>query len=134
MKYMVVLLAVSISLGMVGCKPDLTVESLDITWDETEKSAMAEISNIGNADAGKFLVYFNPEEDPVSSNHRPQVSVPVPSLAKGVTITINADFEPLAHPDNDSLANVFKVVVIADPKNMVEESNEANNEMEQPLP
>jgi hypothetical protein len=114
-------------------KPDLTVKNLDVTWDG-EKRAKATISNIGTKDAGNFMVYFNGEEDPVSPNRRPQVSHNVPALAKGDSIVLEADFAPLAHPDNNNLGNVKKILVIADPKDTVEELNENNNEAEMPLP
>ncbi|MBA7597252.1 hypothetical protein ES703_04254 [subsurface metagenome] len=126
--------------AFVGCKPDLVVKKFDETnvtweWEKTneepaKKEAIALIANIGNKGAGEFMVYFNAEEDPVSPNRRPQVSHHVSSLAKGNSITLKADFAPLAHPDNDSLRNVYKILVIADPKNMVEESNKNNNEKE----
>jgi len=115
---------------LVACRPDLVVKNLDVTWNAANKKAEAEIANIGNKDAGSFMVYFNGEEDPVSPRHRPQVSHNVPSLAKGDSITLDADFAPLAHPDNNNLGNVYKILVLADAKNTVKESNEDNNEKE----
>ncbi len=120
--------------AFLGCKPDLVVTNLDVTWDAGNKKAKAEITNIGNKDAGAFLVYFNGEEDPISPNRRPQVSHNIPNLAKGNSIVLEADFAPLAHPDNNNLGNVKSILVIADPKNMVEENNENNNEKVFPLP
>jgi hypothetical protein len=122
------------SLLFIGCKPDLVVKRVDVTWDATEKKAEAEVANIGNKDAGNFLVYFNGEEDPISPNHKPQVRKDVPGLAKGDSIILEADFAPLAHPDNNNLGNVYKILVIADPKNQIEEKNENNNEMEAIIP
>lgn len=118
---------------LVGCKPDLVVKNLNVTWDVTNKKAKAEIANIGNKDAGSFIVYFNGVEDPVSPNRRPQVSNNIPTLAKGNSIILEADFAPLAHPDNNNLGNVYKILVLVDPKNTVEESNENNNEKEVPI-
>lgn len=117
-----------------GCKPDLTVTELDVTWDDADKIAVAKIKNIGDANAGPFMVYFNGEEDPVSPNHRPQVRENLPGLDKGASIELTANFAPLAHPDNMNLANVKKIVVLVDPKSMVQESNENNNSMEEPVP
>jgi len=113
-----------------GCAPDLTVRNIDVNWDALNKNASAEIANIGNKDATRFLVYFNGDEDPVSPNRRPQVSHNVPGLAQGQSVVLEADFAPLAHPDNNNLENVFKITVIADPKYMVAESNENNNNQE----
>ncbi|VAX32735.1 hypothetical protein MNBD_NITROSPIRAE02-1490, partial [hydrothermal vent metagenome] len=93
-----------------------------------------EIANIGNKDAGTFMVYFNGDEDPESPNHRPQVRYNIPGLAKGAAITLDADFAPLAHPDNNYLRNVYKITVLVDPKGMVKESNENNNVKEFMLP
>lgn len=118
----------------VGCEADLTVKDGEVNWDATNKKAKAEIANIGNKDAGNFLVYFNGDEDPVSPNRRPQVSHDVPGLAKGESIILEADFAPLAHPDNDSLRNVYQITVIADPKEMVKEKNENNNVKELQIP
>jgi subtilase family serine protease len=126
--------AVLLSFSLTGCAPDLTVRVLNTAWNETTKSATATIENIGSRDAGIFMVYFDGEENPVSSNHRPQVRLNVPGLAKGVSVALTADFAPLAHPDNANLGNVYKIKVMADPKNMVEESNETNNTMEKQVP
>jgi hypothetical protein len=118
----------------MGCEPDLTVKSLDVTWDGVSQKAAALIQNIGKGYAGQFMVYFNAEENPVSMNDRPQVSLTVDSLAPGASISLGADFHPLASMNNSYLGNVYKIVVVADPKDMVKESNENNNEMEQAVP
>lgn len=113
--------------ALVGCMPDLTVKNLDVTWDASNKKAEAKIANIGNRDAGNFMVYFNGDENPESGNHRPQVRHNVPGLAKRASIILDANFAPLAHPDNNNLGRIFKITVLADPKGMVKESNEHNN-------
>lgn len=115
---------------LAACRPDLVVKNLEVTWNAENKKAKAEIANIGNKDAGSFMVYFNGEENPVSPNHRPQVSHDVQSLAKGDSITLEADFAPLAHQDNIYLGRVYKILVMADPKNTVAEKNENNNDKE----
>ena len=120
--------------ALVGCTPDLVVKNLDVTWDAANKRAEAEIANIGNGDAGNFMVYFNGDENPESMNHRPQVRHNVPGLAKGASITLHANFAPLAHPDNNNLGRIFQITVLADPKGMVKESNESNNTKEKPIP
>jgi len=136
-------LALIFLFAFLGCAPDLVVKDLQLNWDPeplpplgsgVNKKAKAEIANIGNKDAGRFLVYFDGEEDPVSPTRRPQVSKDVPHLAKGDSIHLEADFAPLAHRDNNYLENVKKILVIADPKGMVKEKNENNNEREIPVP
>ena len=93
---------VAIFLG-TGCAADLVVEQVNINWIAPDKSAEATITNIGNQDAGEFLVYFNGDEFPVSRNRRPQIRHTVTSLGAGASITLAADFAPLAHPDNSNL-------------------------------
>jgi hypothetical protein len=127
-------LVVILMFASTGCVPDLVVKNLDVNWDVSNKKARAEITNIGNKDAGNFLVYFNGDENPVSPNRRPQVPHNVAGLAQGDSVVLESDFAPLAHPDNNNLGNVYKITVIADPKNMVTESNENNNNKEVPIP
>jgi len=128
MKKIVILAAFFASIVcLVGCAPDLMVSDLKVTWNDTEKMAVAEISNTGKEDAGAFTVHFNGDELPVSSNWRPQVIHSLPGLTQGESIVLEANFGPLAHPDNMNLANVYQVSVLVDPNNMVEESNEGNN-------
>ena len=123
-------LVLILSVAFIGCTPDLVVKNLDVNWGVSNKKAKVEIVNIGNKDAGKFLVYFNGDENPESPNRRPQVSRNVPGLAQGASVVLEADFAPLAHPDNNNLGNVYMITVIADPKHQVKESNENNNEEE----
>jgi len=110
-----------------GCATDLVVDQVTIDWTAPQRTAEATISNIGNQDAGEFLVYFNGDEFPVSRNRRPQIRHTVTGLNAGASTTLVADFAPLAHPDNDNLANVYQITVLVDPKKMVAESNESNN-------
>ena len=110
-----------------GCAPDLVVEQVSIDWIAPQRTAEATISNIGNQDAGEFLVYFNGDEFPVSKNRRPQIRHSVTGLNAGASTTLVADFAPLAHLDNDNLANIYQISVLVDPKKMLTESNESNN-------
>jgi len=111
--------------------PDLTVINVvvDWDWDTTIKQAKAEIANIGDKDAENIMVYFNAEENPVSPNYRPQLQGSIPSLAIGDSIWLDADFDPLKRSENNYLGNVYKICVIADPKHLIKEKNENNNEM-----
>jgi len=124
------LLLLVLLVALAGCKPDLTVTNTQVTWDTTAKKARATIANVGTKDAGPFLVYFNADENPVSQNYRPQVTHNVTGLAKGESIVLQADFAGLARPENSYLRNVYRITVIADPKGMVDEANENNNEGE----
>lgn len=126
--------ALILSVAFVGCTPDLAVKSMDVDWTVSNKQARVEIVNLGNKDAGEFLVYVNGDENPVSPNRRPQVSHTVPGLAQGASLVLESDFTPLAHSDNSNLGNVYKITVIIDPKHMVKESDEDNNEEELRLP
>ncbi len=119
-------------LMLTGCA-DLVVKEVTVNWDSANKQATATIANEGLRDAGNFMVYFNADESPVSHNHRPQVRHNVPGLDRGDSIVLSADFAPLAHPDNSHLGNVYQVTVLADPKSMVRESNENNNNKTVPL-
>lgn len=138
MKVLLVMLTFFLSVAIAGCTPDLVVKDSSVDWelDSPNKRAYAkaEIANVGNKDAGNFMVYFNGEEDPVSTNHRPQVRHNVPGLAKGSSIVLEADFADLAHPDNQDLGNVKKICIFVDPKNMVNEKDENNNEKCIPVP
>ena len=113
--------------AMFGCTPDLAVTDLEVTWNAAERKAVAQITNLGNQGAGEFLVYFNGDESPESPNRRPQVRHTVPALSAGASVTLEANFGPLAHPDNADLGSVYQISVLADAKGMVQESNEDNN-------
>lgn len=125
MKPHILILSV-VLVALTGCA-DLVVKNLEVDWESGNRIATAEIANIGSKDAGSFMVYFNGDEDPESQNHRPQVRHNVPGLDGGDSVVLTADFAPLAHPDNNSLANIYQITVLVDPKGMVKESNENNN-------
>ena len=89
--------------------PDLIVKNLEIIWEENEKYANITIGNIGNKDSDRFMVYFDLEENPVSSNHRPQERIWIERIAAGDEITLeHIDFQHLAHVDNHNLENQQK--------------------------
>jgi hypothetical protein len=117
--------------------PDIVV-SAAVAWNGASKLVNVMVSNIGNAPAGNFLVYVNAEENPVSQNHRPQISHQVSALEAGASIELPlSDFTPLEHPDNHNLQNVYAITVIADPKGMVAECDsigELNNRVTITLP
>lgn len=112
--------------SLAGCA-DLVVTDLDVTWDDANKTATAEVENTGTRAAGEFVVEFRGDEDPVSPARRPERSITVPGLGTGESVTLTADFAPLAHPDNSNLANVYQITVEADATGRVQELNEGNN-------
>lgn len=126
---------IALSLFMVaftGCGPDLIIEDeYNLEWpdDGGEKKITITVSNIGTKDSGEFLVYIDLDEDPVSSNHRPQATRKIENLSPGESLEINENLSPLAHPDNSNLANVYRITVTADPKSMVVELDETNNKL-----
>ena len=129
MKNLSLTLSILLCCFLAGCvkKPNLVVQNLQVTWNAQSKTAVATIANTGNASAGSFFVYFDGDENPVSQNYRPQVTVNVAGLAAGASTTLNADFGPLARPQNFNLSNVHSITVAADPKNAIAESNETDN-------
>lgn len=112
--------------------PDLRVTDQLVQWTDAQKRVVTRVENVGDANAGPFLVYVDGEEDPVSPNHRPQVRHAIAGLAVGDWVKLASDFAPLAHPDNLELASVHHVHTIVDPKGMVREVNEENNEWVSP--
>ena len=133
------MLAVAVLFGVLlaGCHgPDLVVDGTpDVDWDLANDKAEVSVTvkNKGDRDAGQFLVYVDADEDPVSSNHRPQLHFTVEQLAAGESITLEDSFIPLKHPANANLANVDEIHVIVDPKSMVKEKSENNNEAKVPV-
>jgi hypothetical protein len=112
-------------------KPELQVQDLQVQWTADVQQVSFTVINKGLADAGSFMVYVNPMEDPISPNHRPQRRKNVDGLAAGESLEFqNLDLSDLAHPDNAFLANVQSIQVVVDPKGMVEECQEGNNSAE----
>lgn len=118
---------------LFGCAPDLSVRRLEVNWDNANKNVKADIENQGNKDAGSFRVHIKGVEDPESPTHKPEISRDVANLARHQVTTINADFAPLAHQDNDNLGNIHTIRVVVDPDNIVKESKENNNVKEYPI-
>jgi len=117
---------------LVSCSnplPDLSVRNSEmrVTWNETTKQTIAVVRNLGNATAYNFRVYVDYREFPVSQNYLPQNTFGPFDLRASDSLTIVANAQPLARPENNYLRNVRTVIVRADPKLMVEESNEYNN-------
>src|SRR6266571_1535974 len=129
MKYTLLLMPMLLSSCANLVVTDVRVNS----WNISNKSVSATIENrcwlgpVFCKDAGKFEVYFDGEEVPISPNYRPQVSKSVANLGRGDSITLNADFTPLARIENNYLWNVTDIRVTADPKYEVTEFSENDN-------
>ncbi|MEN6386854.1 MAG: CARDB domain-containing protein [Phycisphaerales bacterium] len=119
---------------LAGCQPDLKISKFDIDWNDDVKKVNARIKNTGGEGTGPFTVNINAIEEPTSINHRPVITKEIPNLGKNDYIDINADFAPLAHPDNADLKNVKKIQIVVDPTGMVKESNKNNNTEEKSVP
>lgn len=115
-----------------GCTANLVTSEVNVDWDDA-KLAAAKIENLGNKDAGPFLVYFDGDENPESQKRRPQVRHYVPGPGEGESITLQGDFAPLSHPQNSNLDNIYQITVYTDPMGMVDESNENDNVLSVPL-
>jgi hypothetical protein len=116
-----------VRLNRCALMPDLVITRLNVTWNNSDHQARLTVKNIGKRTAGAFMLYVTPDENPTSNNHRPQRRYDINGLRPGEARSINADFDALAHPDNNNLNNVYRVVAHADPKNQVKECNENNN-------
>lgn len=130
------------SVALTACvtaPPNLIARGMNVTWDANRHTVESFVTNerrTGGAPAaaGAFMVYIDPDENPVSPNHRPQDRNNVDGLAASATTTSTSDFSPLAHAQNAHLANVRSITLRADPKTMVAESDETDNVLTTPLP
>ena len=111
-----------------GCLPDLTISD-DYTLNQlTDGTKLkVEVQNIGTAAAGPFLVYFNACADEAGQNIISQENKSFSGLAAG-----GADSRTVVFPA--SVTGYHWIIVIADSKNTVEESNEDNNVLTVPVP
>ena len=134
---LLIIFACSLLVFLSACDsngPDLIVDHISVTnWDNSEMRSNVAIKNIGNETAQNVRVYFNLEEDPESSNHRPQYSKVVdnilPNEQKSWSVFWNHPVNGLQHPDNQNLGNVTGITIIVDPKSEIVELDEANNSM-----
>ena len=116
-----------------GCKPDLVVE--EAGYDSSARTVTVKVTNVGNADAGEFMIYIHIFAVDASSSANPKAIYDqyVPSLETNETVSfLNVS---LSDFDNRGL-NVdsptpFRLVVRADPKEDVDETDETNNDWEQ---
>ena len=131
MKYTLLLMPTVMLLS--GCA-NLVVTDIRVnSWNTNNKSVTATIENkcwlgyIFCKDAEQFKVYFDGEELPTSATYRPQASKSIAELRRYDSITLDADFTPLARIENNYLWNVTEIRVTADAKDEVTEFSEDDN-------
>jgi len=113
-----------------GCKPDLVVKEANINF--TDKAVRVRIANIGSRDAGRHLTYIeiNQVTSPESAKPESQFSADVPGIVRGgVWDSGPIPFSRFSSRPGIDLNSLTKanLVVRADAKDMVVESNENNN-------
>jgi hypothetical protein len=129
-KRIIVLLAMS-WMGLVGCKPNLVIKTKPVI-DFTAKTIEVEVANIGKGPAGSHLTYIeiNDINAPDSRKPQAQFGANVSGIAAGEAWNSGAipfsKFSSTRGLDLNSLTTA-NVVVRADAKNMVKETNEADN-------
>lgn len=129
-KYFIILVAISL-LGILGCKPNLVVKP-DPEVDYDAKTVKISVSNIGKKAAGMQLTYIeiNAVDAEESVKPQSQFSVSVPAIDAGDKWESDAiHFSKFSSPRGLDLMTLteMNLVVRADAKNMVEESNEQDN-------
>jgi hypothetical protein len=116
--------------GLTGCAPNLVVREVAI--DFTEKTVRVSVENVGNMNAGQHLTYIeiNAVTAPASAKPQSQYSARVNGIAAGATWDSGAiPFSSFSSPRGLDLTalTTANVVIRADAKNMVKESNENDN-------
>ncbi len=130
MKMFILAFLAMVVLISAGCKPDLVVESAEIDFDAQIVNVI--IANIGDKDAGNHLTYIeiNQVDAPHSAKPEAQYRANISGIAKGETWDsgpISFDkFSTRPTIDLNSLITA-NLVVRADAKDMVKESDENNN-------
>jgi len=128
-KYLIPLLAISF-LGLAGCAPNLVVE--EATIDFSTKTVTTTVKNIGNKNAGPHLTYIEINEvgAPEAVTPQSQFSVNVAGIEAGGSWSSGPiSFSAFSSPRglNLSTLTTANLVVRADAKNTVKESNEDDN-------
>lgn len=128
-KYFILLVAISL-MGFLGCAPNLVVRKA--TVDFPAKTAEVEVANIGKKSAGSHLTYIEINEVGAAAAAKPQsqYSASVSGIGAGQSWKSGPiSFSKFSSPrglDLNSLTSA-NLVVRADAKNMVKESNEGDN-------
>lgn len=128
-KYSVLLLTIGFSV-LTGCKPNLIVQSAAI--DFGAKTVSITEKNNGKKEAGAHLTYIEINQVGVADAAKPQsqYSVHVPVIAADSSWSSGAiSFGSFSSPRGLDILSLTtaNLVVRADAKNMVKESNESDN-------
>ncbi len=130
MKNYAVLLVVVSFLGLAGCAPNLVVQ--DATIDFSAKTVNVKVGNIGNGHAGSHLTYIEINSVSATGAMKPQsqFSANISGIPAGDSwssgIVHFSSFSSTRGLDLFTLTTA-NLVVRADAKNMVKESNEGDN-------
>lgn len=133
MKKCIIMMLVAISVGCTpgcGTKPNLVVKKATISFDVN--TVTVEVANIGDGDAGTHLTYIEINQVGVADSEKPQsqYSAEVSGIAAGDTWNSGpipfGEFSSPRGLDLDSLTSA-NLVVSADAKDLVSESNESDN-------
>ena len=128
-RYSILLLAISF-LGLTGCAANLVVE--DATIDFSTKTVNITVKNIGNKNAGAHLTYIEINDVGAADAVKPQsqFSANVSGITAGGSWNSGpVPFSSFSSPRGLDLSTLTtaNLVVRADAKNMVKESNEGDN-------
>lgn len=130
-KRIILLLAVSL-LGLFGCRPNLVIQTQPVI-DFSAKTIEVEVANIGKVDAGSHLTYIeiNDVDAPEARKPQAQFSAKISGIDAGESWNSGAipfsKFSSTRGLDLNSLTTA-NVVVRADAKKMVKETNETDND------
>jgi hypothetical protein len=127
--YSVLLLAISF-LGLTGCAANLVVQ--DAAIDFSTQAVNVSVKNIGNKNAGQHLTYIEINEVGAADAVKPQsqFSANVSGIPAGSSWSSGSiPFNSFSSPRGLDLSTLTtaNLVVRADAKNMVKESNEGDN-------
>ena len=119
-------------IALTACtpKPNLVVGNTQVNF--TTKTVQVEVKNVGKKDAGNHLTYIEINEVGSTAQQKPQsqYAADVPSIAKGSSWNSGSiPFSAFSQPRGLDLSTLSSgnMVVSADAKNMVSESNENDN-------
>ena len=126
--YSVLLLAISF-LGLTGCKPNLVVQKAEP--DMEQDVVHVEVKNIGNGNAGPHLTYIEINAVGAADAMKPQSHyiAHVNGIAAGNSWSASIPFTEFSSPRGLDLSTLttLNLVVRADAKELVKESNEGDN-------
>ena len=129
-KYFILLTAISLS-GLLGCRPNLVVRP-PVKIDFAAKTIEVEVANVGRGNAGPHLTYIeiNQVDAPASAKPQSQYSATVSGINAGGSwksgVIPFSKFSSRSGLNLNTLTTA-NVVVRADAKNEVKETNEADN-------